>query len=140
MSDDCVYKVLSLGDTTIGETCFFNKIYDKKFQEGHISTLGIDYRLKNMQLENAKNIKLHIQEPAGQDRFLVITKNYYKGANGILLIYNITSIQTYENVRNWISRIKEETSPNVVIYIIGNKIDMVNERKIKTEDGQRLMN
>ena len=140
MSEDCVYKVLLLGDSTVGKTCFLMRYTDKSFQEAHMSTIGLDYRLKNMQLKNGKNIKLQIWDTAGQDRFRAITKNYYKGAHGILLIYDITSIQTYENVKNWITQIREEASPHIVIYIIGNKIDMVEERKIKTEEGQKLAN
>ena len=140
MSEDCVYKVLLLGDSTVGKTCFLMRYTDKSFQEAHMSTIGLDYRLKNMQLKNGKNIKLQIWDTAGQDRFRAITKNYYKGAHGILLIYDITSIQTYENVKNWIAQIREEASPHIVIYIIGNKIDMVEERKIKTEEGQKLAN
>ena len=138
MSEDCVYKVLLLGDSTVGKTCFLMKYTDKSFQEVHMSTIGLDYRLKTMTLKNGKNIKLQIWDTAGQDRFRAITKNYYKGANGIILIYDVTSIQTYENVKNWITQIREEASKNVVIYIAGNKIDMEEERKVTTEEGQKL--
>ena len=138
MSEDCVYKVLLLGDSTVGKTCFLMKYTDNKFQEAHMSTIGLDYRLKNMTLKNGKNVKLQIWDTAGQDRFRAITKNYYKSANGIILIYDVTSLQTYENVKNWITQIREEASQNVVIYIAGNKIDMAEERKIKTEEGQKL--
>ena len=103
-----------------------------------MSTIGLDYRLKTMALKSGKIIKLQIWDTAGQDRFRAITKNYYKGANGIILIYDITSLQTYDNVKNWISQIREEASPNVVIYIAGNKIDLEEERKVKTEEGQKL--
>ena len=140
MSEDSVYKVLLLGDSTVGKTCFLMQYTDKSFQEAHMSTIGLDYRLKNLQLKNGKNIKLQIWDTAGQDRFRAITKNYYKGAHGILLIYDVTSLQTYENVKNWITQIREEASPHIVIYIIGNKIDMVEERKIKTEEGKQLAN
>ena len=109
---------------------------DKTFQDVHMSTIGLDYRLKTMTLKNGKIIKLQIWDTAGQDRFRAITKNYYKGANGIILIYDITSLQSYDNVKSWISQIREEASPNVVIYIAGNKIDLEEERKVKTEDGQ----
>ena len=81
MNDDCVYKVLLLGDSTVGKTCFLLRYCDKTFQENHLSTIGLDYRLKTMTLENGKNIKLQIWDTAGQDRFRAITKNYYKGAN-----------------------------------------------------------
>ena len=138
MADDCVYKVLLLGDSTVGKTCFLKKYCDKTFQDVHMSTIGLDYRVKTMTLKSGKEVKLQIWDTAGQDRFRAITKNYYKGANGIILIYDVTSIQTYENVKNWITQIRDEASPNVIIYIAGNKIDLEEERKIKTEEGQKL--
>ena len=139
MSDDTVYKVLLLGDSTVGKTCFLLRYCDKTFQEAHLSTIGLDYRLKTMTLQNGKNIKLQIWDTAGQDRFRAITKNYYKGANGIILIYDITNLQSYENVKNWIAQIREQANPNVVIYLAGNKIDVVEElRMVKTEDGQKI--
>ena len=138
MSEDCVYKVLLLGDTTVGKTCFLMKYTDKTFQDVHISTIGLDYRLKSMVLKSGKNIKLQIWDTAGQDRFRAITKNYYKGANGIILIYDVTSPKTYDNVKNWVTQIREEASPNVVVYLCGNKIDMEDDRKIKEEDGKKM--
>ena len=139
MSDDCVYKVLLLGDSTVGKTCFLLRYCDKTFQEAHLSTIGLDYRLKTMTLKNGKNIKLQIWDTAGQDRFRAITKNYYKGANGIILIYDVTNVQSYENVKNWISQIRDEANPNVVIYLAGNKVDVSEQDKlVKTEDGQKI--
>jgi len=139
MSDDCVYKVLLLGDSTVGKTCFLLRYCDKTFQEAHLSTIGLDYRLKTMTLENGKNIKLQIWDTAGQDRFRAITKNYYKGANGIILIYDVTNLQSYENVKNWIAQIKEEANQNVLIYLAGNKIDVSEDlRVVKTEDGKKI--
>ena len=139
MSDDCVYKVLLLGDSTVGKTCFLLRYCDKTFQEAHLSTIGLDYRLKSMILQSGKNIKLQIWDTAGQDRFRAITKNYYKGANGIILIYDVTNLQSYENVKNWINQIKEEANPNVVVYLAGNKIDVEDkDRAVKTEEGQKI--
>ena len=139
MSEDIVYKVLLLGDSSVGKTCFLLRYCDKSFQDAHLSTMGLDYRLKTMTLKSGKNIKLQIWDTAGQDRFRAITKNYYKGANGIILIYDVTNAQTFENVKNWISQIKEEANPNVVIYLAGNKIDLPEETKsVSTEAGQRM--
>ena len=75
------------------------KYTDKTFQDIHMSTIGLDYRLKAMKLKSGKKIKLQIWDTAGQDRFRAITKNYYKGSHGIILIYDVTSIQTYENIK-----------------------------------------
>ena len=139
MEDDIVYKVLILGDSSVGKTCFLLRYCDKSFQDVHLSTIGLDYRLKTMTLKNNKTIKLQIWDTAGQDRFRAITKNYYKGANGIILIYDVTNTQTFENVKNWISQIKEEANPNVIIYLVGNKIDVPEEQRlVKPEDGQKM--
>jgi small GTP-binding protein len=139
MSEDIVYKVLLLGDSTVGKTCFLLRYCDKTFQDAHLSTIGLDYRLKSMTLKNKKNIKLQIWDTAGQDRFRAITKNYYKGANGIILIYDVTNLQTFENVKNWITQIREEANKNVVIFLAGNKADLPEEsRAVQKEDGQKM--
>ena len=139
MSEDIVYKVLLLGDSTVGKTCFLLRYCDKTFQDAHLSTIGLDYRLKSMTLKNKKNIKLQIWDAAGQDRFRAITKNYYKGANGIILIYDVTNLQTFENVKNWITQIREEANKNVVIFLAGNKADLPEEsRAVQKEDGQKM--
>ena len=139
MSEDIVYKVLLLGDSSVGKTCFLLRYCDKSFQDAHLSTIGLDYRLKTMTLKSGKNIKLQIWDTAGQDRFRAITKNYYKGANGIILIYDVTNVQTFENVKNWISQIKEEANPNVVIYLAGNKIDLPEDTiTVATDEGQKM--
>ncbi len=135
---DCVYKVLLLGDSTVGKTCILLKYTDKIFQETHMMTIGLDYRLKTMTLQSGKEVKLQIWDTAGQDRFRSITKNYYKGSHGIILIYDVTSLKTFENVKSWVSQIHEEISDKVVIYLVGNKIDMDDERKVQTEEGQKL--
>ena len=139
MSEDIVYKVLLLGDSSVGKTCFLLRYCDKSFQDAHLSTIGLDYRLKTLTLKNKKSIKLQIWDTAGEDRFRAITKNYYKGANGIILIYDVTNLQTYENVKNWITQIREEANPNVIIYLAGNKIDIPEDsRAVKTSDGQKI--
>ena len=140
MSDlnENVYKVLLLGDSTVGKTCVLLKYTDKIFQDTHMMTIGLDYRLKTMKLQNGQDVKLQIWDTAGQDRFRSITKNYYKGSNGIILIYDVTSLKTFENVKSWVSQIHEEISDKVVIYLVGNKVDMEEERKVTTEEGQKL--
>ena len=138
MSEETVYKVLLLGDTTVGKTCFLMKYTDKTFQDIHMATIGLDYRLKTMKLKSGKDIKLQIWDTAGQDRFRAITKNYYKGSHGIILIYDVTNLQTFENVKNWVNQIREEASTKVVIYIAANKIDMETERKVTKQEGESL--
>ena len=139
MEEEIIYKILLLGDSSVGKTCFLLRYCDKSFQDVHLSTIGLDYRLKTITLKNNRTVKLQIWDTAGQDRFRAITKNYYKSANGVILIYDITNIQTYENVKNWISQIKEEANSNVIIYLVGNKIDLPKEKRVvKIEAGQKI--
>lgn len=130
-----IYKVLLLGDSSVGKTCFLKRFVDGTFQEVYMSTIGLDYRLKVMTLPGDTKVKLQIWDTAGQDRFRAITKNYYKGAHGIILIYDITTQRTFENVKNWMSQIKEAASEDVTIFLVGNKVDDAENRKVSEEDG-----
>ena len=131
-----LYKILLLGDAAVGKTCFLMQYTENTFQEIHMSTIGLDYKLKNVQLDENKIYKLQIWDTAGQDRFRSITKNYYKGAHGIILLYDVTEKKTFENVRNWIKQIKEEVNDNVCIILVGNKIDKFIEEKVTQEEGE----
>ena len=137
-SSELLYKILLLGDTSVGKTCFLMRYTDNTFQEIHMSTIGLDYKLKNVQLEDGKFVKIQIWDTAGQDRFRSITKNYYKGAHGIILLYDITDRKSYDNVKTWVEQIREEVSEKVSIILVGNKIDDVEGRKVKTEEGEKL--
>lgn len=135
---DFIYKVLLLGDSSVGKTCFLLRYADDAFNENHISTIGLDYRLKMITLENDKIVKMQIWDTAGQDRFRAITKNYYKGAHGIILMYDVTNVTTFNNIKNWLTQIKENTTDKVKIVLVGNKVDEDNLRKVSTEEGKKL--
>ena len=133
-----IYKILLLGDSAVGKSCLLLRYCDEKFQDLHLATIGLDFRLKTIYLENNKKVKVQIWDPAGQDRFLAITKNYYRGANGILLVFDITNLSSFEHIKNWIEQIKEEAPEKIIIYLVGNKIDCLNNRLISTEEGKKL--
>ena len=133
-----LYKILLLGDSTVGKTCFLLRYTDDTFLDLHMATIGLDYRLKTMILDNQQIVKVQLWDTAGQDKFRAITRNYYKGARGIILIYDITNIKSYENIKKWINEIKEEISEEVTIVLIGNKIDNEGQRKISKEQGEKL--
>ena len=135
---EILYKILLLGDSSVGKSCLLKRYTDNTFLDIHISTIGLDYKLKEVKLKDGKTVKVQIWDTAGQDRFRAITKNYYKGAQGIALIYDITNQITFENVRKWIDQIKEEVSEKVPIILVGNKIDIADRRVIKKEDGESM--
>ena len=135
---ECVYKVLLLGDSIVGKTCILMRFTEGTFPEIHMSTVGLDYRVKQMTLENGQSAKVCIWDTAGQERFRAITKNYYKGAHGIMLIYDVTRQETFDNVRNWLTQVTENASDNATIFLIGNKCDDVDGRQISTEEGKKV--
>lgn len=135
---DFIYKILLLGDSAVGKTCFLLRYADDTFSDSHISTIGLDYRLKLINIDQDKVAKIQIWDTAGQDRFKSITKNYYKGAHGIILIYDVTSEVSFANIKNWIQQIKENATDNVKIVLVGNKIDVEESRKISKQEGEKI--
>ena len=133
-----LYKILLLGDSTVGKTCFLLRYTDDTFLDLHMATIGLDYRLKTMVLDDHKIVKIQLWDTAGQDKFRAITRNYYKGARGIILIYDVTNIKSYENIKKWINEIKDEAQKNIIIYIVGNKIDISEKRQVTTQEGKEL--
>jgi small GTP-binding protein len=137
-SFDLIYKVLLLGDTSVGKTCFLLRYTEDTFTENHISTIGVDFKLKLLSTAPEKNIKLQIWDTAGQDRFRCITKSYFRGSHGILLIYDITSTSSFNNIKNWILQIRESLGEQPCITLVGNKVDLESNRRVSREDGIRL--
>ena len=133
-----LYKILLLGDSAVGKSCLLLRYCENSFQESHLTTIGLDFRLKTIILEDKRKIKVQIWDTAGEDRFRAITRNYYRGANGILLIYDVTDQQSFEHVRDWVEKIKEETSEGIIIYLVANKIDQTNKRIITNADGNKI--
>ena len=113
-----LYKILLLGDTSVGKSCLLLRFCDNSFQEAHLTTIGLDFRLKTINLKDDRKVKIQIWDTAGEDRFRSITRNYYKGAKGILLIFDVTDKETFTHVRDWIERIHEESPEGITIIYI----------------------
>ena len=103
---DIIFKILMLGDSEVGKSCFLMRYSDNVFVENYITTIGLDYKLKTIKLDSGKVIKVQLWDTAGQDKYRTIAKNYYKGSHGILLLYDITKISSFENIREWIQDIR----------------------------------
>ena len=135
---EITYKVLLLGDSSVGKTCFLKRYIDNTFQDAYLSTIGFDFKFKNVTLNDGKKVKVQLWDTAGQERFRTIAKSYYKGAHGIVLIYDVTSKRTYENIRKWLNQIKEEASNRISIILVANKIDCEGEREVSKDEGESL--
>ncbi|AFM99016.1 Rab GTPase [Encephalitozoon hellem ATCC 50504] len=120
---DYRYKIIVLGESDVGKTCLLHKYKEDDFKQSLMTTIGVDTVSKNIVL-NGKNVMLNIWDTAGQERFFSITKSYYRNADGILLIFDISDERTFSCVDRWFGRIREETG-NVPLFLVGNKRDKV---------------
>jgi len=93
-----VFKLVLIGDSGVGKSCLLLRFADDTYTESHISTIGVDFKIRTIQLEG-KTIKLQIWDTAGQERFRTITSSYYRGAHGIIVVYDTTDSETFEHVR-----------------------------------------
>ena len=135
---EILYKVLLLGDWSVGKTCLLMRYMENTFTEMHLSTIGIDSKIKIVNLKEGLDAKIQIWDTAGQERYKTISKSYIKGANGILLVYDVTQRGSFEGIKNWVKQIKDLVSSRVNVVLIGNKIDLENQREVKTEEGEQL--
>eukprot|EP01103_Thecamoeba_quadrilineata_P010317 TRINITY_DN218_c0_g1_i1.p1 TRINITY_DN218_c0_g1~~TRINITY_DN218_c0_g1_i1.p1 ORF type:complete len:208 (-),score=33.93 TRINITY_DN218_c0_g1_i1:135-728(-) len=124
MSDhfDLLYKVLLIGDSGVGKSCLLLRFVDDTFTDGYISTIGVDFKIKTIK-HDGKVIKLQIWDTAGQERFRTITSSYYRGAHGIIVVFDLTEPQTFDHVQLWIKEIDRYSSNTVTKLLIGNKCD-----------------
>ena len=133
---DCLVKLLMIGDSGVGKSCILLRYTENSFTSFHLSTIGIDFKLKNIEVDS-KKIKLHIWDTAGQERFQTLTKNYYKGAMGIILAYDCTRPASFENIKNWVYQIKSNAQEGVSLILLGNKCDSL-DKKVQYHEGAEL--
>ena len=126
------YKIILLGDSTVGKTSLLIRFCESKFNENCTSTIGVDTKTKYVRYKEKKK-ELEIWDTAGQERFKSLTKNCYQGADGIILMYDITQKKTFNNIKTWYNEIKESVDvKKVAIIIVGNKSDLP-EIEVKKE-------
>ena len=133
---DYFFKLLIIGEATVGKTCLLLRYADDSFTQNHITTIGIDFKTKFININNSV-IKLQIWDTAGQERFRTITKSYYKDANGIILTYDISNSDSLKNIQNWMKLIEQNAEDGVCKILVGNKCDLEN-RVIQKEEGEKI--
>ena len=137
MSDEVILKFLILGDITVGKTTLLLKYIDNFTPEIYISTLGVDYKTKNIVFNGIK-VSLQIWDTAGQERYKVITKSFVKGTDGIIFMYDITQKESFINIKKWIEETEGENPGEVKKIIVGNKIDKEEDRQVTDEMKEKL--
>jgi Ras-related protein Rab-8A len=147
-------KLLLIGDSGVGKSCCLLRFSEDSFTPSFITTIGIDFKIRTIELDG-KRVKLQIWDTAGQERFRTITTAYYRGAMGILLVYDVTDERSFQSktpilllrrllifgftdIRTWFSNVEQHASEGVHKILIGNKCDWEEKRAVTTEQGQQL--
>ncbi|EEQ97525.1 RAB-2,4,14, putative [Perkinsus marinus ATCC 50983] len=136
MSYSYLFKYIIIGDTGVGKSCLLLQFTDKRFRPDHDLTIGVEFgaRLVNV---DGKQIKLQIWDTAGQESFRSITRSYYRGATGALLVYDISRRDTFNHLTRWLEEARQNSNPNMVIMLIGNKCDL-ERREVSYEEGAKF--
>ena len=129
-------SILTLGETQVGKTSLILRFIDRVFYYDTKTTIGVDFKVKRINLQN-KNVLVKIWDSAGQERFKTVTRQYYKNAEGVMLIYDVTSQKSFSMIEEWFKSIIENKREGAQVILIGNKKDMVN-RVISAEQGESL--
>jgi Ras-related protein Rab-1A len=129
---DYLFKLLLIGDSGVGKSCLLLRFADHTYTESYISTIGVDFKIRTIELDG-KTIKLQIWDTAGQERFRTITSSYYRGAHGIIIVYDVTDMESFNNVKQWLNEIDRYASENVCKLLVGNKCDLVTKKVVDFE-------
>ena len=126
-------KLIVLGDSGVGKTNIIKKYINDEFSTDTKATVGVEFFYKTFKINN-DIIKLEIWDTAGQERYKSITSAYYRGSRGALIVYDITRVSTFESIERWIAEINEKVTGSLKMLVIGNKVDLEEERKVSIEE------
>eukprot|EP00127_Corallochytrium_limacisporum_P006352 Clim_evm63s225 gene=Clim_evmTU63s225 len=130
-----LFKYIIIGDTGVGKSCLLLQFTDKRFTPVHDLTIGVEFGARMVEIEGEK-IKLQIWDTAGQESFRSITRSYYRGAAGALLVYDITRRDTFNHLTTWLEDARQHSHSNMAIMLIGNKSDLDAKRAVSKEEGE----
>ena len=133
---DYLFKVLFVGDSGVGKTQIINKFVENNFLENCVSTIGVDFKIKEVEFKN-KKIKLQLWDTAGQERFRAIIQNYYKNAHLIAFFYAINNRNSFNSIPKWVDEVKKQTDKNTKFLLVGNKCDLEEERQVSREEAEK---
>lgn len=132
---DYLLKYLIIGNSGVGKSCLLLRYSDDEYSDKHIITIGVDFKIKSLNIDGYK-VKTNIWDTAGQERFKNITVSYYKGASGVMLVYDITDIESFNKLSDWLIEVEKNAPNNVYKILIGNKADLSDQRQVSYDQGK----
>lgn len=132
-----VFKYIIIGDSGVGKSCLLLQFTDKRFEPLHDLTIGVEFGTRMVSIDS-KNVKLQIWDTAGQESFRSITRSYYRGACGALLVYDVTRRETFSHLQSWLEDAKSNSHSAMTIMLIGNKSDLESKRVVSKEEGEQF--
>eukprot|EP00331_Platyophrya_macrostoma_P020054 CAMPEP_0176475716 /NCGR_PEP_ID=MMETSP0127-20121128/43756_1 /TAXON_ID=938130 /ORGANISM="Platyophrya macrostoma, Strain WH" /LENGTH=189 /DNA_ID=CAMNT_0017871333 /DNA_START=44 /DNA_END=610 /DNA_ORIENTATION=- len=133
---NCLFRFIIVGDTFVGKSCLLTQFTDHTFKNDFEATIGVDFASKTITVRE-KKVKLQIWDTAGQESFKSVTRSYYRGAIGALLLYDITRQDSFKNVEMWLKETRSHASEKMSIVLVGNKSDLSSKRAVSYEEGAK---
>ena len=133
-----VFKYIIVGNASVGKSCILNQFLNNRFTDEYEITVGVEFGGKTIQLQDNSKIKLQIWDTAGQENFKAITRAYYRSAAIALVVYDITSRESFDQVESWLEECKINGNQEMTIILVGNKIDLESERVVSFEEGKQF--
>ena len=133
---DLSFKLIFIGDSSVGKSCLTAKAVKNNFEEYYQATVGFEFLTFNMKV-NDKVIKLQIWDTCGQEIYKSLISNFYRNSSLAVLVYAIDNKESFNHVENWLNDLKSQANPDVRIFLVGNKADLEEDRKIKKEEGEK---
>uniref|UniRef100_A0A7S0ZZX3 Uncharacterized protein n=1 Tax=Noctiluca scintillans TaxID=2966 RepID=A0A7S0ZZX3_NOCSC len=134
---DYLFKLLLIGDSGVGKSCLLLRFPDDTYTESYVSTIGVDFKIRSLEHEG-QTIKLQLWDTGGQERFRTITSRYYRGAHGIIIVYDVTDRESFKNVQNWVGEIEKYAGDGVSKLLVGNKCDLASKKVVSTDEAKEL--
>eukprot|EP01117_Protostelium_nocturnum_P018097 TRINITY_DN74_c0_g1_i1.p1 TRINITY_DN74_c0_g1~~TRINITY_DN74_c0_g1_i1.p1 ORF type:complete len:211 (+),score=76.42 TRINITY_DN74_c0_g1_i1:236-868(+) len=134
---DYLFKLLLIGDSGVGKSCLLLRFADNVYTDSYISTIGVDFKIKTLTIDG-KTVKLQIWDTAGQERFRTITSSYYRGAHGIIVVYDVTDKVSFNNVKQWLGEIDRYACQSVNRLLVGNKADLKEKKVVDTNEAKEF--
>ena len=133
---DYLFKVLLLGDSDVGKSSLILRYTEETFSSKLVNSIGVDFKMKKKEIDG-KIIKVQIWDTAGHERFRSITYSYYRGANAIIIVFDLSDKKSFISITEWLKQIEKHAKENVFKFLVGNKSDLIDERKVTYEEAKQ---